>query len=122
MHDILRPQIVVPNHGEYRHLAEHTRLAMSKGMTGIVAANGSMVELSGNAPQVVEYHEVGKTYLDGSALIGAFDGVIRDRMKLALNGIVIVALIVDEEDEILEDSWVALRGLPQTGHRAAIWP
>jgi ribonuclease J len=43
-------------------------------MTGIVAANGSMVELSGNAPQVVEYHEVGRTYLDGSALIGAFDG------------------------------------------------
>jgi ribonuclease J len=88
---------------------------MSKGMTGIVAANGSMVELSGNAPQVVEYHEVAKTYLDGSALIGAFDGIIRDRMKLALNGIVIVALIVDEEDEILEDSWVALRGLPEIG-------
>jgi ribonuclease J len=122
MHDLLRPQIVVPNHGEYRHLAEHTRLAMSKGMAGIVAANGSMVELSGNAPQVVEYYDVGKTYLDGSALIGAFDGIIRDRMKLALNGIVIVALIVDEEDEILEDSWVALRGLPETGARAPIWP
>jgi ribonuclease J len=115
MHDLLRPQIVVPNHGEYRHLAEHTRLALSKGMTGIVAANGSMVELSGNAPQVVEYHEVGRTYLDGSALIGAFDGVIRDRMKLALNGIVVVALIVDEEDEVLSDTWVALRGLPETG-------
>ena len=100
---------------EYRHLAEHARLALSKGMTGFVAANGSMVDLSGNAPQVVEYVEVGKTYLDGSALIGAFDGVIRDRMKLALNGIVIVALIVDEEDEILEDAWVALRGLPETG-------
>jgi ribonuclease J len=119
MHDLLRPQIVVPNHGEYRHLAEHTRLAMSKGMAGIVAANGSMVELSGNAPQVVEYYDVGKTYLDGSALIGAFDGVIRDRMKLALNGIVIVALIVDEDDEILEDSWVALRGLPHTVGKGA---
>ncbi|MCU4654587.1 ribonuclease J [Roseibacterium sp. SDUM158016] len=115
LHDLLRPQIVVPNHGEYRHLAEHVRLALSKGMTGIVAANGSMVELSGNAPQVVEHIEVGKTYLDGSALIGAFDGVIRDRMKLALNGIVVVALIVDEEDEILEDAWVALRGLPEVG-------
>ncbi|MFW5655167.1 MAG: ribonuclease J [Roseicyclus sp.] len=115
MHDLLRPQIVVPNHGEYRHLAEHARLATSKGMTGIVAANGAMVELSGNAPQVVEYHEVGRTYLDGSALIGAFDGIIRDRMKLALNGIVVVALVVDEDDEVLSDTWVALRGLPETG-------
>jgi ribonuclease J len=115
MHDLLRPQIVVPNHGEYRHLAEHTRLAISKGMAGIVAANGSMVELSGNAPQVVEYIDVGRTYLDGSALIGAFDGIIRDRMKLALNGIVVVALIVDEDDEVLSDTWVQLRGLPETG-------
>ena len=54
-----------------------------------------------------------KTYLDGTALVGAFDGVIRDRMKLALNGLVVVALVVDEEDAILEDSWVTLRGLPE---------
>jgi ribonuclease J len=115
MHDLLRPQVLVPNHGEYRHLREHAKVALSKGMDGIVAANGSMVELSGNAPGVVEYIEVGKTYLDGATLIGAFDGIIRDRMKLALNGIVVVALIVDEEDEILEDAWVAVRGLPETG-------
>jgi ribonuclease J len=115
MHDLLRPRILVPNHGEFRHLREHARLAISKGMDGIVAANGTMVELSGNAPGVVEHVDVAKTYLDGSALIGSFDGVIRDRMKLALNGIVVVALIVDEEDEILEDAWVALRGLPETG-------
>jgi ribonuclease J len=115
MHDLLRPQIVVPNHGEFRHLAEHTRLVISKGMAGIVAANGSMVELSGNAPKVVEHLDVGRTYLDGSALIGAFDGIIRDRMKLALNGLVVVALIVDEDDEVLSDTWVQLRGLPETG-------
>jgi ribonuclease J len=78
MHDILRPQIVVPNHGEYRHLAEHTRLAMSKGMTGIVAANGSMVELSGNAPQVVEYHEVGQ---DLSRWLRADRGLRRDHPR-----------------------------------------
>jgi ribonuclease J len=65
----------------------------------------------------VEHIDVGKTYLDGSALIGAYDGIIRDRMKLALNGIVVVALIVDEDDDILEDAWVALRGLPETGDR-----
>jgi ribonuclease J len=117
MHDLLRPQILVPNHGEFRHLREHARLAVAKGMDGIVAANGTMVELSGNAPGVVEHIDVGKTYLDGSALIGAYDGIIRDRMKLALNGIVVVALIVDEDDDILEDAWVALRGLPETGDR-----
>ena len=113
MHDILRPRIVIPNHGEYRHLREHAQLALAKGLNGIIAANGSMVELSGNAPGIVDYIDVSKTYLDGTAFVGALDGVIRDRMKLALNGLVAVALIVDEDDLLLEDSWVQLRGLPE---------
>jgi ribonuclease J len=119
MHDILRPRILIPNHGEYRHLREHAQLALSKGMAGIVAANGSMVELSGNAPRIVDYIEVTKTYLDGSAFVGALDGVIRDRMKLALNGLVAVAVIVDEDDVLIEDSWVALRGLPDVAGNGA---
>ena len=119
MHDILRPRILIPNHGEYRHLREHAQLALSKGMTGIVAANGSLVELSGNAPRIVEYIDVSKTYLDGTAFVGALDGVIRERMKLALNGMVAVAVIVDEDDVLMEDSWVQLRGLPETAGNGA---
>ena len=119
MHDILRPKILITCHGEYRHLREHAQLALSKGMSGIVAANWSMVELSGNAPRIVEYIEVTKTYLDGTAFVGALDGVIRDRMKLALNGLVAVAVIVDEDDVLIEDSWVALRGLPEVSGKGA---
>ena len=119
MHDILRPQILIPCHGEFRHLREHARLAMAKGMAGVVAANGSMVDLSGNAPEVVEYIETGRTYLDGEAMVGAMDGVIRERMKMAMNGMVVVALIVDESDEMLEDAWVALKGLPAVGSSGA---
>ncbi len=115
MHDLLKPQIVIPCHGEYRHLREHARLAMSKGMAGIVAANGAMVELTGNAPGVVEHFDIGRTYLDGDAFVGAYDGVIRERMKMALNGMVVVAVIIDEGDEVLEDAWVSLKGLPEVG-------
>ena len=119
MHDILRPQIVIPNHGEFRHLREHAKIAKDKGMVGIVAANGSVVELTGNAPDVVEYVETGRTYLDGEAFVGAMDGVIRERMKMALNGLVVVALIVDEGDEMIEEAWVQLKGLPEVGSSGA---
>ncbi|WP_224814064.1 ribonuclease J [Hasllibacter sp. MH4015] len=119
MHDVLEPQILIPCHGEFRHLREHARLAISKGMAGIVAPNGAVVELSGNAPGVVEHVETGRTYLDGDAFVGQFDGVIRERMKMALNGMVVVALIIDESDEVLEDAWVALKGLPETGSSGA---
>mmetsp|Transcript_3069 Transcript_3069/g.5244 ORF Transcript_3069/g.5244 Transcript_3069/m.5244 type:complete len:486 (-) Transcript_3069:11-1468(-) len=106
MHEILKPQIVVPCHGEFRHLREHARLATAKGLTGIVAANGAVVELSGNAPGVSEHIEAGRIYLDGDAFVGQYDGVIRERMKMALNGMVVVSLIIDETDEVLEDAWV----------------
>ncbi len=119
MHDVLKPQILIPCHGEFRHIREHARLAVSKGMAGVVAPNGALVELSGNAPGVVEHIETGRTYLDGEAFVGQFDGVIRERMKMALNGMVVVALIVDEGDEMLEDAWVQMKGLPEVGSSGA---
>ena len=119
MHGLVKPQILVPNHGEHRHLREHCRVGAEAGITPVLATNGSMVELSGNAPGVVEHVDVTRAYLDGSRIIGALDGVVRERMKLALNGIVMVALIIDEDDEPLEDCWVETRGLPEmVGHDA----
>ncbi|MDJ0995449.1 MAG: ribonuclease J [Dinoroseobacter sp.] len=115
VHKILNPQMVLPMHGEHRHLRAHAKLAEGGGRTGIVAPNGSVVTLSGNNPGVTDYVETGRTYLDGAALVGAFDGVIRDRIRLALNGHVVVAIIIDEGDEPLEDAWAELRGLPERG-------
>ncbi|SFD82256.1 ribonuclease J [Roseivivax sediminis] len=115
MHDIVKPQIVVPMHGEHRHLREHVKLAERRGLQGVLAVNGTMVELSGNAPKVVDYVETGRTYLDGSVKVGALDGVVRDRIRMALNGHATVTLVVDEDDEALGDPWVDLMGLPETG-------
>jgi len=66
-------------------------------------------------PKVAEHIEAGRIYLDGTAQIGALDGVVRDRIRLALNGLVMVTLILDEQNEPLGDAWVELMGLPQTG-------
>jgi ribonuclease J len=100
-------------HGEHRHLRAHAKLAESLGRTGVLAPNGTMLDLAGNAPQVVDQVETGRTYLDGSALVGQFDGVVRDRVRMALNGHVVVAVMVDDDDEVLEDTWVDIRGLPE---------
>ena len=66
-------------------------------------------------PVVAEHVETGRTYLDGSVLIGAMDGVVRDRIRMALNGHVTVTLFLDEGDVPLGEAWVDLRGLPVTG-------
>ncbi|MEL7100630.1 MAG: ribonuclease J, partial [Pseudomonadota bacterium] len=115
LQNVVNPQVVIPMHGEHRHLRAHVKLAQANGRTGVLAVNGMMIELSGNAPKVAEYVETGRTYLDGKVQIGALDGIVRDRIRMALNGHVTVTLIVDEEDEPLGDPWVELMGLPETG-------
>ena len=116
---IVNPQVVIPMHGEHRHLREHVKLAERNGKTGVLAVNGMMVDLSGNQPKITEYIETGRTYLDGTVQIGALDGVVRDRIRMALNGHIFVTLIVDEEDEPLGEPWCETKGLPETGRSNA---
>ena len=119
MHDIVKPQMLIPMHGEHRHLREHAKLGNAKGLQSVVVVNGMMMDLSGNAPKVVEYIETGRTYLDGSVKIGALDGVVRDRIRMALNGHVIVTIILDEQDEPLGEPWCEIKGISEVGRSRA---
>ncbi len=119
MHDLMHPKMLVPMHGEHRMLREHAKVGEAKGIPSVVAVNGSMVDLTGPQPEIVEYIETGRTYLDGSVKIGALDGVVRDRIRVALNGQVFLTLILDENDEPLGEPWAELVGLPEEGRSRA---
>ncbi len=119
MHQLVKPQILVPMHGEHRMLREHAKLGEAGGLASVIAPNGTMVSLSGNRPEVVEFVETGRLYLDGSVQVGALDGVVRDRIRMALNGQVVIGVLIDEEDEPLSDAWAELRGLPERGQSRA---
>ncbi len=114
VHDLMKPQMLIPMHGEHRMLREHAKLAASKGITSEIVPNGTLVDLTGDVPEIVEFIETGRTYLDGTALIGAMDGVVRDRIRMALNGHVLVTLIV-EDDTPLGEPWAEVVGLPPAG-------
>ena len=119
MHDLVRPQMLIPMHGEHRHLREHVKLAAAKNIAGIVCVNGMMLNLSGNAPTVAEYIETGRTYLDGSIQVGALDGVVRDRIRMALNGHLVVTVLIDEDGAPLGDPWCETMGLAELGRSKA---
>jgi ribonuclease J len=118
MHEVIKPQMVIPMHGEHRHLREHAKLAEGNGLQSIVAPNGAVVDMTGNRPKIAEYIEAGRTYLDGTVQIGALDGVVRDRIRMAINGHVLVTLILEDND-VLGDPWVEISGLPETGRSKA---
>lgn len=115
MHELVRPQVIIPMHGEYRHLRAHSRLAQSRGVASVVAPNGTMLDLSGPVPRMVDEVDTGRLYLDGTAIYGALDGIVRARLKLAMNGLVTVTLIIDEDGQPLGDAWAEITGLPPTG-------
>ena len=119
LQDIVNPQMVIPNHGEHRHLREHAKLTYARGRGSVVAVNGTMVDLTGDAPMVCGFVETGRTYLDGSVQIGAMDGIVRDRIRMALNGHVVVTVILDEDDEPLGEAWCEVKGLPELGRSDA---
>ncbi len=112
-HALIKPQVLVPMHGEYRHMKLHSEIAVASGIASVIAANGTMLDLTGDVPVVAEHVDTGRVYLDGSAMIGAMDGVVRERLRLAMRGHVIVSVILDETDKPMDGVWVECVGLPE---------
>jgi len=115
MHDLVRPKMVIPMHGEHRHLRKHAKLAAERGFASAIAPNGTVLDLTSDTPVVAEYVETGRLYLDGTAIYGALDGVVRERIKLALNGHVMVTLLLDEDDLPMGEAWADCQGLAPQG-------
>lgn len=112
MHKIIQPQFLIPMHGEHRHLREHSKLALEKGIASIVCPNGNILSLSSNKPTILEKIELGRLYLDGSSKVTSTEGAVRDRIRMALNGLVIVTILLDEKDDLIGDPWCETKGLP----------
>ncbi|MGY6547509.1 MAG: ribonuclease J [Roseinatronobacter sp.] len=115
MQRLIAPQIVIPMHGEHRMLREHAKLGVANGRRALVVPNGSVCDLTADVPVLVDEVETGRVYLDGTRLVGAMDGVIRDRIRMALGGHVFVTLILDEQNETLGAPWTEIAGLKPEG-------
>ena len=110
LQELVRPRMLLPMHGEHRHLAAHAALARERGIAAVVAPNGTLVDLTGDAPKLVEKVETGRVYLDGTELIGAMDGVVRERIRMATRGHLAVSVIIDERGRPIGGAWVAATG------------
>jgi ribonuclease J len=91
---LLRPRAVMPVHGEFRMLAAHAQLAREGGIAEddiVLAENGSVVELSQEyGARIVDHVESGVTFVDGLGVGDVHDVALRDRRRLAEDGVLIV--------------------------------
>jgi ribonuclease J len=96
---LTRPRNFVPVHGEYRHLAIHGDLARAVGIPTervLTIDNGSIIEIDAESMRVIDAKApAGYVYVDGLSIEGAGDVVLRDRLHLAQDGVIVVVVAVE---------------------------
>lgn len=113
MYQWIRPQIIVPVHGEVRHMAEQARFALAEGVPqAAVQANGDIVRLAPGDPKKIGHAPVGRLVLDGDVILPADGGTINERRKLGLNGQMSVAVAFNRAGAVLGAPQVRAQGVP----------
>ena len=93
LYDWLRPEILVPVHGEMRHMREQARIGKASGIPKmVVQANGDLVRLAPGDPGVLAQVRAGRLVLDGDIIVPADGEAITMRRRIAGEGIIVVVL------------------------------
>jgi ribonuclease J len=104
MLSLIKPKFFIPVHGEYRHLVYHSQLARKVNIPEeniFIVEDGEVVEFTENSARRAGRVNVGRVYIDGKTAGSTADAgvdtvVLRDRMKLAHDGVVIVILGIEK--------------------------
>jgi ribonuclease J len=116
MYDWIRPEILVPVHGEVRHMVRQAELGKSLGIKNtLVPRNGTLIRLAPGPAKIIEYVAVGRFALDGHFIIPAEDDAIVTRRRILYNGALVVSLVVDAEGEFLAAPEITNLGSPDAG-------
>ncbi len=113
LYDWIRPSVLVPVHGERRHMAEQARFAEAHGVKNtLVQSNGDVVRLAPGKPEIVGKERTGRLILDGDTIISADGATINERRKLSWYGLISVAFALDGNDRLLGNPQIRLHGIP----------
>jgi ribonuclease J len=101
MHALIKPEFLMPNHGEYRHLIHHKDLAVSMGMPKenvFVMDIGQVLEISGTGAKINGVVPSGQLLVDGLGVGDVGNVVLRDRKHLSEDGLIIAAVGISTID------------------------
>ena len=115
IHALTKPRFFVPLHGEQRMLQIHCQLAQQMGMDRnhiAIADNGGVIEITGKSMKLsANSVPAGEVYVDGSGVGDVGAVVMRDRKRLAEDGMVVVVLPVSSHDgNLISEPEIITRG------------
>ncbi len=113
MYSWVKPKIVIPVHGEQRHMAEHINFAKEMGVKfPVKVSNGEIIRLAPGEPQVVDKVTWGRVYLDGKVLIDNDSHVLKERRNMAANGYMEITVLISKNGQIKNNPIITLKGIP----------
>ena len=119
MYKWIRPEIILPVHGEMRHMAEQARFAAEQGVPrGIVQMNGDVLRLAPDGPKLIGRERAGRLILDGDVILPADGTTMNERRKISVNGAIAVAVALDRGGRVLGEPAISLQGIPVEEDRA----
>jgi len=113
MYRWIRPEILLPVHGELRHMAEQARFGLEQGVpSAVVQVNGEMLRLAPGKPAKIGHVPAGRLILDGDVILPADGSTMNERRKLSLYGKVSVAVAVGRGGRLLGAPQIRIKGVP----------
>ena len=113
MYDWIRPDMLVPVHGEMRHMKEQARLGLAHGIPrAIVQKNGDVVRLAPGEPKIIGRERAGRLIVDGDIIVAADGATMNERRRIMENGQISVALAIDKGGRISGDPVMQTQGVP----------
>jgi ribonuclease J len=114
MYEWLKPDVLVPVHGEAAHLEAHAALGRAEGIGKVISIrNGDMVRLFPDAEHLPGEVPVGQLYLDGDILCTPEESGVRGRRKLSFGGFVAVSVAISKSGELVSGPEIEIVGLPE---------
>ena len=104
IYSLVQPKYAIPVHGEYRHLKAQANLVKELGMDKdniFILRSGDVLEMDNDSASVTGKVPVGSVFVDGLGVGDVGNIVIRDRQHLAEDGILIVVVALDCENNIV---------------------
>ena len=113
MYDWVKPNCVIPVHGEHRHMIEHMKFAHEmKVPHPVQVQNGDIVKLFPGKPHVFDKAPSGRLYLDGNMSVEEDSQSIKDRKNLSANGYMEVTILISQKGNIHKRPVLTFRGIP----------
>ncbi|WP_440640608.1 ribonuclease J [Bradyrhizobium sp. PUT101] len=110
----VKPQLLIPVHGEALHLHEHAKLARAAGVPRVlVCRDGDLVKLGPGDPGIVGEVPFGRLYKDGTILEDSKSRAVIERRRMAFSGCAFVAIAMTGQGELADDPEVDLVGIPE---------